>query len=59
MFYVLLYVTLCPFKHCNDVDGDGRAGCFALFVFQVSRDGCVALPHGAMGLAAVCDSGIF
>ena len=28
------------------------------FVFLVSRDGCVALPRGAMGLSAVCDCGI-
>ena len=26
-----------------------------LIVFLVSHDGCVALPHGAMGLSAVCD----
>ena len=25
---------------------------------MVSRDGCVALPRGAMGLSAVCDCGI-
>ena len=24
----------------------------------MSRDGCVALPRGAMGLSAVCDCGI-
>ena len=35
-----------------------RAGCFAWFVFLVSRGGCVALPRGAMGLSAVCDCGI-
>ena len=35
-----------------------RAGCFAKFVFLVSRDCCVALPRGAMGLSAVCDCGI-
>ena len=35
-----------------------RTGCFALFVFLVSRGRCVALPHGAMGLSAVCDCGI-
>ena len=34
------------------------AGCFALFVPQVSRDCCVALPHDAIGLSAVCDLGI-
>ena len=35
-----------------------RAGCFALFVFLVSRDCCVALSHGATGLSAICDCGI-
>ena len=35
-----------------------RACCFALFVFLVSRDRCVALPHDATGLSAVCDCGI-
>ena len=35
-----------------------RAGCFAYFVYLVSRDCCVALPRGAMGLSAVCDCGI-
>ena len=29
------------------------------FAFLVSRDCCVALPHDAMGLSAVCDYGIF
>ena len=28
------------------------------FVFLVSRDCCVALPRGAMGLSAVCGRGI-
>ena len=32
-----------------------RAGCFALFVFLVSRDCCVAIPLSVMGLSAVCD----
>ena len=31
---------------------------FSWFVFLVPRDGCVALPRGAMGLSAVCDCGI-
>ena len=35
-----------------------RAGCFANFVFQVSRDGCVALPRITMGFSAVYDCGI-
>ena len=30
---------------------------FAFFVFLVSRDCCVALPRGGMGLSAVCDCG--
>ena len=30
-----------------------RAGCFALFVFLVSCDCCVALPHDATGLSFV------
>ena len=30
----------------------------ALLVFLVSRDCCVALPCGAMGLSAVCNCGI-
>ena len=35
-----------------------RAGCFAWFVFLMSRGDCVANPRGAMGLSAVCDCGI-
>ena len=38
--------------------GKEGAGCFALFVPQVSRDCCVALPRGVMGWSAVCDFGI-
>ena len=30
----------------------------ALLVFLVSRDCCVAVPHDATGLSAVCDLGI-
>ena len=32
--------------------------CFALFVFLMSRDCCVALPHDVMGLSAVYGCGI-
>ena len=50
---------LCvQFKFCNHLDGEERAGCFALFVFLVSHDCCVALPGSAAGLSAVCDCGI-
>ena len=38
---------------------EDRAGWFALFVFLVSRDCCVALFHDATGLSAVCDRGIY
>ena len=34
------------------------ANCFVFFVFLVSRDCCVALPHDATDLSAVCDCGI-
>ena len=36
----------------------GGAGCFACFVFLVSRGGWAALPRGAMRFSAVCDCGI-
>ena len=26
---MFLYVTLCPFYFCNQLDGEERAGCFA------------------------------
>ena len=47
-----------PYLLCNDLDGEVRAGCFALFVFLMSHDCCVALPHDAMGLSEICDCGI-
>ena len=43
---------------CNNLDGEERAMCFAVFVFVVSRACCVALPHDATGLSANCDCGI-
>ena len=39
-------------------DGKERGSRFALVVFLVSPDGCVALPHDTTGLSAVCDCGI-
>ena len=58
-------IVLCFVVHyfmsiqvCNHLDWEERAGCFALFVFLVSCDGCVALPRSAMGLSAVCNCGI-
>ena len=56
MIYVLLYVTLCPFKYCNHLDGEERAGCFAYFVFLVSRDGWrlfLAVPWGCLRFVIV------
>ena len=55
---MFLCVTLCPFKLCNHLDGEERAGCFALCVLLVSLDCCMALPGGATSLSAVCDCGI-
>ena len=46
------------YKFCNYLNGEERAGCFALFVFPVSLDCCVGLPCSATGLSAVCDCGI-
>ena len=45
---------------CNHLDQEARAGCFAFIVFWLSFycKCSVALPHGAMGLSAVCDCGI-
>ena len=37
------------FSFCNYLNGEERAGRFALFVFKVSRDCCVALPRGTLG----------
>ena len=54
-----LCVLLCPLYFCNHLKEEERAGCFTLCVFLVSRDGCVALPHDATGLYAVCNCGIF
>ena len=36
----------------------GLVALLCLFVFLVSRDCCVALPHGVTGLSAVCDCNI-
>ena len=54
----LLYVHSSFIFQSSHLDWEERVGCFALFVFLVSRDCCVALPRGAMGLSAVCACGI-
>ena len=48
----------CALLCVHHLDVEERAGCFALLVFLVSRDCCVALPRDATGLSAVCDCGI-
>ena len=52
MFYALVCATLCPFWFCNHLDGEEKAGGFAMFVFLLSRECC-----GAMDLSVVyeCD----
>ena len=57
LFYCALLCFHCSFAFIFDVEE--RAGCLALFVFLVSRDCCVTLPHDATVLSAVCDCGIF
>ena len=52
---MFLYVTFYPLKFCNHLYVEERAGCFAKFVFLVSRDCCVALSCGAFWLSTVCD----
>ena len=57
---VLLYITLCQFLFCNHLEGEGKAGCFAFIVVQMSYycKCSVNLHHGAVGWSAVCDCGI-
>ena len=31
--FVLLCITLCPFRFCNHLEEEVRAGCFAFIVF--------------------------
>ena len=55
MFFVRYFVSILVLQSSW---WGKRAGCDALFVFLVSRDGWGALPRGATGLSAVCDCGI-
>ena len=54
-FVVRSFVSFLAYNHLH---GEERADCFALFVFLVSRDCCVALPYDTTGLSAICDCGI-
>ena len=52
---VLCCALLCVHYNFAIISMGKRADCFALFVFLVSHDCCVALPYGFKGLSAVCD----
>ena len=46
---------LCVHSSFAIISMEEIADCFALFVFLVSRDCCVALPHATTDLSAICD----
>ena len=50
---------MCFSSLAYHLDGKERAGYFTLFVFLVSCDCYVALPHGVVGWSAVCDCSIY
>ena len=49
---------LCVHSSFANISMVKKASCFALFIFPVSHDCCVALLHDAIGLSAVCNCGI-
>ena len=55
--YVVLCITLCPFKFWNHLDEEEKSGCFAIIVLQMYcyYNCSVALPFGR---SAVYDCGI-
>ena len=55
LVFVLVCISACPFKFCNHLDEEERAGCFACIVFWMyCYCKCsVALPQGAVGFSAV------
>ena len=55
MFCCVLFCVHSSF--INHLDGEERAGCIALFVFLVSRNCYVFLPHDTTGLFAVYNCG--
>ena len=57
--YMFCCALLCVHSSFAIILIGKRASCFALFVFLVSRDCCVTLSQGTMGLSAACDCGIF
>ena len=48
----------CVLLHVHSNFAIIAMGCFALFLFLVPRDCCVALPRDATGLCTVCDCDI-
>ena len=55
--HILVVCTLLWVSFNSDwlILGEEMAGCFALFVFLVSRDCYVTLPRDKTGLSAVCE----
>ena len=58
-FVVHCFVSFLVLQCDYYLDGEDIAGCFTLFVFLMSCDFNVALPHGAVSWSSVCDCGIF
>ena len=56
-WYMFCFALLHVYYSFAIISKGIRAGCSALYVSLVSHDRCVALPHDAMGLSAVCDCG--
>ena len=58
--FVLLCITLCPFKFCNHLEEEEKGGCFDIIVLQIHC--CcrcsVAIPYTAVGWSAVNGCGI-
>ena len=57
LVFVLVFVTLCPFYVCNNLNEEERAGCLAFIDFHMP---CyckclVALPDSALSWSALCD----
>ena len=53
--FILLCITLCPFKFCNHLEEEEKACCFAIIVLQMyCYCKCsVVLPQGVVGWSAV------
>ena len=58
--FVLLCITLCPFKFCDHLEVKEVAGFFAFIVLWMSYycKCSVTFPHVAVGWSAVCNCDI-